>query len=236
MKQNNTKTISVIVPVLNEEEHVGKLLTYLKKNVGSKKNIREVLIVDGGSLDHTVTIASNLGATVLLSKKGRAKQMNYGARHAKGEILYFLHVDTLPPKNFDGFVLKATANGHNSGCFRMEFDSNHWMLKVFAWFTKMNHKICRGGDQSLFITKELFTKTKGFNEEYIIYEDNEFIGRLYKMTNFKVLPQRVQTSARKYEKNGLLRLQYHFGIIHLKKLFGAPPGALYDYYKRKVAS
>lgn len=237
MKQNNIgRTISIIVPVLNEEEHIGKLLDYLIQNCASHTNIKEILIVDGGSTDQTVGLAYGLGAKVLHTGRGRAKQMNYGACCASGELLYFLHADTLPPQNFDTFILNANNEGFDAGCFRMRFDSNNWALKLFAWFSKVNHRICRGGDQSLFITRRLFQKSQGFNEDYIIYEDNEFIGRLYKMTNFKILPQRVQTSARKYEEIGWLRLQYHFGVIHLKKFMGAPPGALYDYYRRKVAS
>ena len=75
----------------------------------------------------------------------------------------------------------------------------------------------------------------GFNENYIIYEDNEFIGRVYKTTRFKILPFHVKTSARRYEEQGQIRLQYHFGILHLKNYFGAGPEQLYDYYKRKIA-
>ncbi|PIF01025.1 MAG: glycosyl transferase family 2 [Maribacter sp.] len=233
MKNDNTTTISIIIPVLNEEEQIGRLIGHLKKN-SSADRIAEIMIVDGGSHDNTVQIAKSLGVTVLQTGKGRAKQMNEGARHAKGAILYFLHADTFPPKGFDQYILSATSKDHESGCFRMRFDSDHWVLRFFAGFTKYNHRICRGGDQSLFVTKELFVKTKGFNEDYIIFEDNEFIGRLYQRTLFRIIPHYVQTSARKYRQHGILRLQYHFGVIHLKNYLGAGPGQLYDYYKRKI--
>ena len=75
---------------------------------------------------------------------------------------------------------------------------------------------------------------KGFNENYIIFEDNELIGRLYGITHFKVLPQFVRTSARKYKEIGIIRLQYHFAVIHLKNYLGFGPEKLYEYYKRKV--
>ena len=88
---------------------------------------------------------------------------------------------------------------------------------------------------TLFISIELFKKTKGFNEDYIVFEDNEFIGRLYKKASFKILPFHVKTSARKYRKHGVVKLQYHFGVIHLKNYLGAGPEKLYDYYKRKIA-
>lgn len=231
----NSPKISIIIPVLNEAKYIAKLLQYLQENIAVKNNA-EILVVNGGSTDDTTKIASDLGAIVLQSKKGRAKQMNYGAARAKGKILYFLHADTFPPKNFDKHILNAAARGTEAGCFRMQFDSSNAFLSFFSWFSRINHKICRGGDQSLFVTQRLFRKTQGFNENYVIYEDSEFIGRLYKKTNFKVLRQKVITSARKYKQRGTVKLQFHFGVIHLKNLMGAGPEALYEYYRRKIAS
>ncbi|MFH6603500.1 TIGR04283 family arsenosugar biosynthesis glycosyltransferase [Maribacter algicola] len=226
--------ISIIIPVINEEMYLGRLLEYLGQHT-SKSEVREILVVDGGSNDDTITVAKNFGATVIESKKGRAKQMNTGAKFATGELLYFLHVDTFPPPDFTYRILQAQKNGSEAGCFRMRFDSQSRFLKFFAWFTRINHPICRGGDQSLFISKDLFEKTNGFNEAYIIYEDVEFVARLYSKTDFMILPQYVKTSARKYRKKGMLRLQYHFGIIHLKNYLGEGPEKLYDYYQRKIA-
>ena len=233
MKKDNT-TISIIIPALNEENHIGALIDYLREN-SSASNISEILVIDGGSQDRTVPIAENAGARVFQSVKGRAKQMNLGAKMAKGDMLYFLHADTFPPKNFDRHIIRAALSKHDAGCFQMRFDSDNWILRFFAWFTRYNYKIWRGGDQSLFISKELFNKTKGFNEDYMVFEDNEFISRLYRKTDFKILPQHVKTSARKYRDHGVLRLQYHFGIIHLKNYLGAGPEQLHDYYKRKIS-
>jgi len=226
--------ISIIIPVLNEENHIGKLITYLKQN-SNANNILEIIVADGGSTDRTLKIAKSKGAIIVHSKKGRAKQMNLAAKFAQGDYLYFLHADTFPPKNFDQHIIMAMSTNNKAGCFQMRFDSTNWVLRFFAWFSRYNHKLCRGGDQSLFINRELFQTTNGFNEEYMVFEDNEFIGRLYNATNFKILPQRVETSARKYRKKGVVRLQYHFGIIHLKNYLGAGPDKLYDYYKRKIA-
>lgn len=232
--KNNNPTISIIIPVLNEEDHIGNLISCIHKN-STSENISDILVVDGDSDDNTISVAKGVGALVLHSRKGRAKQMNLGASKANGDILYFLHADTLPPKNFDQHIINAIIKNHEAGCFQMRFDSDNWILRFFAGFTKYKHKICRGGDQSLFISTALFKKTKGFNEDYIVFEDNEFIGRLYKKTNFKILPFRVKTSARKYRKHGVVKLQYHFGVIHLKNYLGAGPDKLYDYYKRKIA-
>ncbi len=232
--KNNNPTISIIIPVLNEENHIGLLISYLESN-STPKNIKEIIVIDGGSTDSTTKILEEHEVIILHSEKGRAKQMNLGAKKAKGDILYFLHADTLPPKNFDQHIIYAITNKHEAGCFQMRFDSDNLILRFFAGFTKYKHKICRGGDQSLFISTALFKKTKGFNEDYIVFEDNEFIGRLYKRTSFKILPFHVKTSARKYRKHGVVKLQYHFGVIHLKNYLGAGPDKLYDYYKRKIA-
>ena len=226
--------ISIVIPVLNEENYIKKVLLSIQKNASSER-IKEILVIDGGSTDRTVNEALSFGANVIPSEKGRAKQMNLGAKIATGELLYFLHVDTLPPKDFDRDILHAYTNGFETGCFQMRFDNNSLFLKFFGWCTRINHQICRGGDQSLFISKKLFKRAKGFNESYKIYEDNEFIRRIYKLAPFKVLPNFVQTSSRRYEKQGMVTLQCHFGIIHLKHYLGAQPEELYQYYLRYIA-
>ncbi|WP_036380255.1 TIGR04283 family arsenosugar biosynthesis glycosyltransferase [Muricauda sp. MAR_2010_75] len=228
-------SISIIVPVLNEELCIGELLNHLNQNSMPSNSI-EIICVDGGSTDKTPKIATQHGAKVVLSQKGRAKQMNLGAEHATGDILYFLHADTFPPNHFDQFILKAVNNGFLAGCFRMQFDTKNLFLRFFAWFSRFNLLLCRGGDQSLFVERELFKTAHGFNEAYRIYEDTEFIDRLYRQTKFKVLSAHVVTSARKYQEIGTLKLQFHFAIIHLKKYLGAGPEELYRYYKKFVST
>jgi rSAM/selenodomain-associated transferase 2 len=234
MKPNNLQ-ISIIIPVLNEENYISKILKYVK-SYSNSDNIKEIIVVDGGSTDNTVSIAKEYDTIVVASAKGRAKQMNLGAKVAKANVLYFLHVDTVPPKDFDQYILDAVEKGNEVGCFQMKFDSNNRLLKFFAWFTKINHTLCRGGDQTLFITKKLFERANGFNEAYMIFEDNEFIRRIYSISDFKILPRSVKTSARKYEEIGILRLQFLFGMIHLKNSLGAGPEQLYEYYKRKIVA
>nr|WP_299170411.1 TIGR04283 family arsenosugar biosynthesis glycosyltransferase [uncultured Allomuricauda sp.] len=233
MRQSNNPSISIIIPVLNEEGYIGKVLKHLKET-SNPNIIKEIICVDGGSSDKTMRVAADFGAIVIQSKKGRARQMNFGAKHAKGEILYFLHADTLTPKNFDAIIADAIREGHESGCFRMQFDTKNPILRFFAYLSRINHTLCRGGDQSLFIRRELFDKTQGFNEDYLIYEDTEFITRLYQHTKFKVLSESVVTSARKYREKGWVRIQFHFGMIHLKNYFGAGPKELFRYYSRHI--
>jgi rSAM/selenodomain-associated transferase 2 len=257
--------ISIVIPVLNEEASIGKLLDYLLAN-SSEKNISEIIVVDGGSTDTTQNIIKSFvkirGAnnakvfhyvktpnsdetlsfenksktkiTLLNSKKGRAKQMNLGAKSTTGSILYFLHADSFPPKNFDTFIINEVEKGNQAGCFKMQFDSNHWWLKLSGWLTKFSWRACRGGDQSQFITKKLFNQIGGFDERYIIYEDNILINELYARKQFVVINQSLKTSARMFRKHGVWKLQYFYWSIHLKKWMGATPNMLSQYYFKYV--
>lgn len=225
--------ISIIIPVLNEETGILRLLDHLKENSFFATN--QIIVVDGGSTDKTPELVKeHSGVVFLSSEKGRAKQMNTGAKSATFEILYFLHADSFPPLNFDQLILKETNSGNPAGCFQMKFDIDHWWLNLMGWLTKFNHKACRGGDQSLFITKALFSELKGFNENFVVYEDNELIGRLYHKKVFRVIPESITTSARKYEEIGVWKLQVCFANIYLKRLLGASPEELHQYYKNRI--
>ena len=230
--------ISVIIPVLNEAKNIGVLLDYLAQN-SNDTLISEILVVDGGSTDGSQKIVSERSKKQtkiigLNSPKGRAKQMNFGLSHSKGSVLYFLHADSMPPKHFDQYIIEAIDKGSKSGCFKMKFDGTHWWLQLAGWFTQFNWKSCRGGDQSLFVEKTTFEAIGGFNEDFVIYEDNDLIYRLYNQYDFKVLPYWLTTSSRRYEANGIWTLQFHFWMIHLKKILGASPKTLEAYYVKHI--
>lgn len=226
--------ISVIIPVMNEAPRLQQLLPALAGRLESGQAI-ELLVVDGGSTDGSGETALAHGARLLTADRGRAVQMNAGAREARGDILYFLHADSLPPAGFDRHILGAMARGPVAGCFRLRFHPPHGLLDLCAWFTRYNLPLCRGGDQSLFVPRPWFEALGGFDERFRIYEDNEFIGRLYSNYRFTVLPQEIVTSSRRYEEVGVLRLQYHYSMIHLKRLLGHGPGSLHAYYARHIA-
>jgi len=246
--------ISIIIPILNEAETVEHLLNHLATN-SSKENISEIIMVDGGSSDDSIDIVNNYrnvssssverskagldcarpDMLLINSSKGRAKQMNTGSKNATGTILYFLHADSFPPKNFDQYIINDVEKGNVAGCFRLKFNHKHWWLRLASWLTQFRWRACRGGDQSQFITKGLFNEIGGFDENYIIYEDNILINELYKRKQFKVINKKLITSARRYEKHGVWKLQYHFWSVYVKKWFGASAEELHTYYKRHIA-
>ena len=234
--------ISIIIPILNEAATITRLLQHLIEHAQNISNIEEMIIVDGGSTDNSKIVIEQFLSKhsnkikIIDSEKGRAKQLNSGARVAEGEILYFLHADSFPPKNYDQLIIEEVKKENLAGCFRMKFDDNHWWLKFLGWMTKFRSKKCRGGDQSQFITKKLFQEINGYDESYIVYEDNDLVDRLFAINQFVVIPENIITSARRYREIGIWRLQYHFLNIHLKRWMGASSEELYQYYKDRVAN
>ena len=234
--------ISIIIPILNEAATITKLLQHLIDNANNISSIEETIIVDGGSTDDSKLVIEQFLSEhsnkikIIDSEKGRAKQLNSGARVAEGDILYFLHADSFPPKNYDQLIIEEVKKENLAGCFRMKFDDNHWWLKFLGWMTKFRSKKCRGGDQSQFITKKLFQEINGYDESYIVYEDNDLVDRLFAINQFVVIPENIITSARRYREIGIWRLQYHFFNIHLKRWMGASSEELYQYYKDRVAN
>jgi len=219
--------ISIVIPILNEAATIRELLQYLTTSIRSKENLQEIIVVDGGSTDHSQEIVNqfsktqkNITVRLVSSKKGRAIQLNTGAQKSKGNILYFLHADSYPPIDFDHDIVQEVKKGNNAGCFRMKFDDNHWWLR----------------DQSQFITRQLFDRIGGYDENYIVYEDNELVDRLFAIKEFIIIPRYITTSARRYRELGVWTLQYHFLNIHMRRWLGASSEALYKYYKKRVVN
>ncbi|MDZ7808314.1 MAG: TIGR04283 family arsenosugar biosynthesis glycosyltransferase [Gracilimonas sp.] len=226
---------SIIIPTFNEGEKIGGLIRHLKNSAGSREI--EILIIDGGSSDGTIEKAENAGAKPLRSpKKGRARQMNFGARQAKGDWLYFLHADTVPPESFLEDMMQAIENGAKSGCFMLEFDIDHWALKFYAWFTKFDVDVFRFGDQSLFVEKRIFEEIGGFDESLTVMEDQEIIKRIKKRTQFRIIPKAVTTSGRRYEQIGIFKLQLIFTIIVLLYYLGVQQETIVNFYRSQMIS
>ncbi|MDE3183165.1 MAG: TIGR04283 family arsenosugar biosynthesis glycosyltransferase [Bacteroidota bacterium] len=226
--------ISIIIPTYNEEENIADTIEEIKRR-DNENLISEIIISDGQSTDNTATVASNSGATVVTGgKKGRSAQMNFGASTAKGEILYFLHADSIPPENFTTYILNAFKGKYLSGCFRLSFDHPHWFLKANCWFTRFDVNAVRFGDQSLFVTKEVFKNCGGFDENLLMMEDQEIIHRIKKRGKFKMMNAAVTTSARKYLDNGIYRMQFIFFWIWILYYLGYSQPYLLKLHKKLI--
>lgn len=226
--------VSVIIPTYNEEGTIGRLVAYLLANADPLL-LQEVLVVDGGSLDRTAEEAEWAGARVLHApQKGRAAQMNAGAQAAKGDVVYFLHADTFPPRFFCHDIRRAVRQDFLCGAYRLTFDYPHWFLRLNAWFTRFNLSLFRFGDQSLFVKKDLFEKVNGFREDLVVLEDQEIIFRLRREAKFKIFNRSVVTSARKYLENGVFRTQLVFYLIYFFYQLGFSQQRLVSIYRNRL--
>lgn len=221
--------LSVIIPTLNEAENLKELIPFLQKQGGNF--VSELIVVDGGSRDESCLVAESLGAKVFRTETpSRAIQMNLGARYAKGNTLFFVHADTRPLRSFAEDIQNARLKGYKAGCFRYQFDSKGFLLKLNSWFTKFNGPFSGGGDQTLFISRDFFNTLGGYDIQFCLMEDFELIKRIKKKTKFYIIPKSITVSARKYRENSWLRVQlanllvftlFHLGMApkKLKKLY-----------------
>lgn len=227
-----SELVSIIIPTYNEAAGLPKLLEHLRHAGATATADVEIIIADGHSTDATAALARQAGARVLACPtKGRAAQLNHGAKYAVGSILYFLHADTYPPAGFLDDIRGAVAAGYGCGCYRLAFDTRHWFLRANAWFTRFNVEAARFGDQSLFVLKSVFERAGGYREDFIMMEDQEITHRLRQLSRLRVLPAKITTSARKYRENGIFRLQGAFYLITLLYRLGVPQPVLLRVYR-----
>jgi rSAM/selenodomain-associated transferase 2 len=227
--------VSIIIPTYNEAVGIEALLHHLRQAGAGANAAAEIIVADGGSTDHTAALARRAGARVVACpRKGRAAQLNHGARQAAGRILYFLHADTLPPTGFLTDIRRAVAAGYGCGCYRLAFDEPHWFLRANAWFTRFDVNAVRFGDQSLFVTRTVFEQAGGFREDLLLLEDQEIIGRLKRHSRLRILPGPIVTSARKYRANGVFRLQGAFVLVAALYHLGVPQAVLLRIYRKLI--
>lgn len=227
-------TISIIIPTYNEAEGIEKLVSYLKQH--STDAVVDLIVSDGGSEDETVQKAAHAGATAVASpRKGRSAQMNHGASLAKGDVLYFIHADSFPPPTFVTDVQQAVQSGYDLGRYRTEFASPKMLLKLNAWFTRFDLFMCMGGDQTLFIRRQLFAVFGGFKEDMRIMEEYEFCARVRKTGRYKILSGTALISARKYDTNTWLQVQRANSTVVRMYKRGATQQQMLDTYKQMLS-
>lgn len=225
--------ISVIIPAWNEEAHISRTVRHLLAHGG--EHLHELFVCDGGSSDATVAEATQAGAQVLVSpRKGRAAQMNHAAALASGDVLYFVHADTLPPDSFAADIAQARSEQAKIGGFRQRFEPETFLLKINAWFTRFNILSFRGGDQSIFITRTFFGELGGYDEHYTIMEEYDLMKRAAASASFYLVPKATTTSARKYKQNSWLRVMRANAKAIRMFHAGKSPGEIKTFYKRAL--
>ena len=223
-------TISIIIPVLNEEKNLERLLPYLKEYGG--ENVREILVVDGGSKDSSIRVAVENEVIAFSSKRCRASQMNAGAARAIGDVFYFVHADSLPPKSYAKDILDSINAGHLVGCYRFKFDSPRTLLKINSYFTRFDRIMCRGGDQTLYVKRKVFEEFDGYNEKFRIMEEYDFIKRVRRKYRFRIIPDDVIVSARKYEENSYIKVNFaNLVVFTMYRLGYSQDRMLRTYYR-----
>jgi rSAM/selenodomain-associated transferase 2 len=219
--------VSVIIPALNEEKSIAQVLA---EAVALRPH--EVIVIDGGSRDRTREISQQLGAVVITSASGRARQMNCGARQASGEILLFLHADTRLPRGAFAEIVAALKNpGYVGGRFDVDLDGNHWLLKVIGAMINQRSRITKvaTGDQAIFVRREVFAHMGGF-PDIPLMEDIAFCRALKRLGGIACLRSRVRTSARRWETEGVWRTIIKMWTLKLLYFAGVSPVTLKRFY------
>lgn len=219
--------ISIIIPVLNEEKTIAKTLRSLEQLAP-----HESIVVDGGSGDRTVKISRQFAVRVFCSERGRARQMNCGARRASGDVLLFLHADTrLPPSAFVD-IAAAFADPHClGGRFDVEIDGRHWMCKIIGALISYRSRATRigSGDQAIFVRRQIFEQIGGYPDVPLM-EDIAFCRALKALGRVACLRSRVVTSGRRWEVDGVWRTILKMWTLKLLYLAGVSPARLKRYY------
>ncbi len=226
--------ISVVIPAHKEQRNLERLLPRLKA-IG--QNINHEIIV---ALSQLSTDANNVNNNqdwkyITVPGKGRAIQMNYGARDAKGDILAFLHADVHPPDSFFTDIEKTITQDFDAGFFSYRFDSAHPLLKLNALFTGRDGIFTGGGDQCLFIRKCVFMEIGGFDESQVIMEDFEFFQRMKRQKiKYRIVKNDLIVSARKYKCNSYARVNLANLLLLLLFKWGYPAQKLKILHNRII--
>ncbi|HHW76378.1 MAG TPA: glycosyltransferase family 2 protein [Xanthomonadaceae bacterium] len=214
--------ISIVLPVLNEGAHVAPCLRALQPLRGQNC---ELILVDGGSRDRTVTLAEPLADQVIVSPRGRAVQMNVGARRAGGDILWFLHADSLPPPDAVSLMSAALEQSERGwGRFDVRLSGRQPLLRVVESLMNLRSRLTgiATGDQGIFVRRALFERIGGYPP--IALMEDIALSRLLKRHSRPVcLRQRLTTSSRRWERDGIVRTILLMWRLRLAYFFGADP-------------
>jgi rSAM/selenodomain-associated transferase 2 len=220
------RLVSIIIPTLNEEDTIVPTLRRIHRQEGPV----EVVVADGGSSDETRSVALSHGASVLQAPRGRASQMNDGAKRSTGDILLFLHADTqLPPHGLSRIRRALAPPDATAGTFRLCFDDPTPLLRFYAWCTRWPWIRLCFGDRGQFVERPAFKAVGGF-PDWPLFEDLELAARLQRQGGFRFLDAAVTTSARRFRHQGPLRQQLLNLYLWSHYLWGTDPERLASLY------
>ena len=226
--------VSIIIPVLNELNNLRHLLNHLLRISDSNS---EIIVADGGSTDGSLAYVAQFGSVKLVQCKvaSRAHQLNSGAKAASGSIYYFLHADAWPPKSFLTSIRQAVNNNYPLGCFQMFLTGKRSkLIRINSYFSASKNIFSGGGDQSLYIAAELFNHYKGFDEQWVIMEDFEFIRRLKPAYTLNYIDRKILVSSRKYYQNSYLRVNLANLVAFLLFSLGCRPALIKIFYTKAL--
>lgn len=232
----NTGTIckfSIVIPVLNEADRINSLIEHLRMQ--SSEDFYEIIVVDGDPQGTTVKVIHDSKVISITADQGRAWQMNAGAAIASGEVLIFLHADTLLPPGALNKISRILENEkYVGGAFNLGIDSDRLILKYIAARASMRSRINRipYGDQAIFIRKIYFDKIGKF-KEIPLMEDVDLMRRIKKRgDNIHIFRDQIMTSPRRWEKEGVIYTTIRNKILKSLYFLGVSPEKLVKYYRR----
>ena len=221
--------LAIVIPALDEGANLSSLLPDLARGCPGA----EIVVVDGGSRDDTAAVvARRPGPRLLVSARGRALQMNHGARATGGDTLLFLHADTRLPDGAARAIERTLAEpGVVGGRFDVRFDNERPLFRVIAWFMNTRSRasgICTG-DQAIFVRRADFEAAGGY-PDIPLMEDIELSRRLKRRGRLRALRLCVTTSARKWEREGPLRTIGLMWALRFLHFCGVAPTRLHRWY------
>ncbi|WP_275096759.1 TIGR04283 family arsenosugar biosynthesis glycosyltransferase [Sedimenticola hydrogenitrophicus] len=222
--------LSVVIPCLNEAESIVQLLETLQ---AARTDGIELVLVDAGSVDDTVTLSAPLVDKLIYSAAGRAKQMNAGARAASGGILWFLHADSVIHADFPDLIQAAlVASGRPWGRFDVRLSGRRPALRIIEFLMNWRSRLTGivTGDQGIFMHRALFERLGGF-PDIPLMEDIAISRRLKAYTRPVVVAQRLQTSSRRWEQAGIIPTVLLMWRLRWAYYFGADPARLAQRYR-----
>ena len=225
-------SISIVIPCLNEADGIRGTLRALQP---LRSRGAEVIVVDGGSSDGTTAFAAPWVDLVLSAPRGRATQMNVGAARARGSIILFLHADAVPPPEADALIVNGLNRARRGwGRFDARIAGSHPLLRVVEACMNLRSRMTgiATGDQGIFVTKSLLTAVGGF-PEIALMEDIALTKRLKSFGAPLCLKHRITTSARRWERDGVLPTIFLMWRLRLAFWLGADPGQLALRYDAK---